>query len=319
MPIPQARCLTPEQVARRLKLSDLSILAAAVECGSMARAAARLAMSQPAVSESIANLEAALGVRLVDRSPRGIGATAHAQALLRRTRAVFDELHQAVREVRLVDEPSAGEVRVAAGDTTAAGLLPAAIDRLSRRHPSIGVRVVQASPEGTDFRELRARSVDIALARLSGAFAQDDLDVEALFDDPHWVVVGARSPWMRRRRVALADLAGEPWLLASNRVVRELIAEAFAACGLPMPREAVTASSILLRNHLLATGRFVTVLPASVVRCNATRWSLKRLPIELAVKPRSVAMVTLRNRTSSPAAALFAEHLRAAARTIAPG
>jgi len=129
----------------------------------------------------------------------------------------------------------------------------------------------------------------------------------------------AREAWTRRRRVALADLAGEPWLLASNRVVRELIAEAFAACGLPMPREAVTASSILLRNHLLATGRFVTVLPASVVRCNATRWSLKRLPIELAVKPRSVAMVTLRNRTSSPAAALFAEHLRAAARTIAPG
>lgn len=309
--------LTPEQVARRLKLRDLAILTAAVECGSMARAASQLSMSQPAVSESIASLEAALGVRLVDRSPRGITATAHARALLERTRVVFDELHQAVREVGQVDEPAVGEVRVAAGDTTAAGLLPAAIDRLSRRHPGIAVRVVQASPETTVFRELRERSVDLALARLSGAFAESDLDVEVLFEDPHWVVAGARSPWARRRRITLAELVEEPWLLASNRVIRELIAEAFAACGLPMPKEAVTASSILLRNHLLATGRFVTVLPASVMRCNAKLWSLKRLPVELAVKPRSVAVVTLRHRTASPAAGLFVEQLRAAARGMA--
>ena len=79
-----------------------------------------------------------------------------------------------------------------------------------------------------------------------------------------------------------------------------------------------SANSILLRNHLLATGRFLTVLPESVLRYHAKQWSLKALPIELGVKPRSVVIVTLKNRRLSPVAQLFAEHVRAVANTMSP-
>jgi len=304
------------QIGRRLKLRDLHILSAVVQWGSMAKAASHLAMSQPAVSESIANLEAALRVRLLDRSTRGVEPTRYAHALLKRGHVVFDELRQAIRDIEFLADPTVGEVRVAAGDTLAAGLMSAVIDQLSRRHPKIVIRVVQANAETLEFRELRERRVDLALARVPGSFMEDDLDVEFLFEDPHRVVVGARSQWARRRKVTLAELVNEPWIFASNHVIRELITEAFNACGLELPQERVSASSILLRNHLLATGRFLTVLPASVLRYNAKLWSLKALPIDLGVKPRCVAMLTLRNRTTSPVVQLFVEHVRGVARAM---
>lgn len=303
------------RIGRRLKLRDLHILSAVVQWGSMAKAAGHLAMTQPAVSESVANLEDTLGVRLLDRSSRGIEPTAYANALLRRGNIVFDELRQGLREIEFLADPTSGEVRIAAGDTIAASLLPAVIARLSARHPDIVVQVIQASAERMDFRELRRREVDLAIARVPRSFAADDLQCEALFDDPHRVVVGARSPWVGRK-VSLAQLAGEPWLFAANEVIGQLMKEAFKAQGLAVPRERVIGSSILMRNHLLATGRFVTVFPESVIRYNAKQWGLKVLPIDLGVTPRSVAVITLKGRTLAPVTGLFIQQTREVAQKI---
>jgi len=299
------------RLGRRLKLRDLHILFAVVHWGSMARAAAHLAMSQPAVSEAIANLEDTLRVRLLDRSSRGIEPTIYAHALLKRGHVVFDELRQGIRDIEFLADPTAGEVRVASGEMVGAGLLPAAIDRLSRCYPRIVVRVVRASTAALEFRELRERTVDVVLARTPRTFAADDLDIEILFDDPHRVVVGARSRWARRRKVTLAELVKEPWVLTPNQVVNALVAAAFEAHGLEMPQERVSAGSLLLRNHLLATGRFITVLPDSVLRYNL---KLTALPIDLRIKSPPIAIVTLKNRTVSPVVKLFVEHVRAVAK-----
>jgi DNA-binding transcriptional LysR family regulator len=304
------------RIGRRLRLRDLHILSAVVQWGSMAKAATHLAMSQPAVSEAVANLEAAVRVRLLDRSSRGIEPTIYAHALLKRGHVAFDELRQGIRDLEFLADPTAGEVRIASQELLTAGLLPAAIDRISRRYPRIVVRVVQLNPSLLEFRELRERNVDLAVARIPRSFVDDDLDIEILFDDPEVVVVGAASRWARRRKVSLAELVNEPWILPPNQVVNALITEAFNAHGLEAPHERVSAGSILLRNRLLATGRFVSVLPRSVLRPNAKQWSLKALPIDLAVKPRSIAIVTLKNRTVSPVVELFAEHVRVVAKTM---
>jgi DNA-binding transcriptional LysR family regulator len=95
-----------------------------------------------------------------------------------------------------------------------------------------------------------------------------------------------------------------------------LITEAFKAHGLKVPRERVSAGPNLLRNHLLATGRFLSVLPNSVLQYNAKQWSLKALPIDLHVKPRPIAIVTLKNRTVSPVVQLFVEQLRVVAKSM---
>jgi DNA-binding transcriptional LysR family regulator len=97
------------QIGRRLKLRDLHVFFTAVQLGSMAKTARQLGVSQPAVSEIIADLEKALGVRLLDRHPQGIEPTKFGEALMKRSTAVFDELKQSVRDIEFLADPSAGE------------------------------------------------------------------------------------------------------------------------------------------------------------------------------------------------------------------
>jgi DNA-binding transcriptional LysR family regulator len=97
-----------EQISRRLKLRHLNVLLAVVQSGSMAKAAAHLAISQPVVSKAIADLERTIGVRLLDRTPRGIEPTLYGCALLKRSVAIFDDLRDSVREIEYLSDPTAG-------------------------------------------------------------------------------------------------------------------------------------------------------------------------------------------------------------------
>ena len=128
-----ARLIQWEQlIGRRLRLRDLFVFFTVVEYGSMARAAAKLGVSTPSISEAISGLEHALGVRLLDRSPQGVVATCYGEALLMRGRAAFDELRQGIRDIEFIADPSAGEVRIGCPESIAAGLLVPVLERLSR-------------------------------------------------------------------------------------------------------------------------------------------------------------------------------------------
>ena len=104
------------RLGRRLRLRDLYVLSAVVKTGGMAKAARQLAMTQPSVSAAIANLEHMLGVSLLDRSPSGVVPTLYAEAMLRRSVVVFDELKQSVRDVETLADPSIGELRIGAAE-----------------------------------------------------------------------------------------------------------------------------------------------------------------------------------------------------------
>jgi DNA-binding transcriptional LysR family regulator len=244
------------QMGRRLKLRDLHVFFTAVQHGSMGKAAKKLGISQPAVSEVIADLEHALGVRLLDRSPQGIEPTIYGGALLRRSITVFDELKQSVRDIEFLANPMVGEIRIGCPESHAF-VSSAIIEKLSRSHPDVVVRVVTAQPATLEFRELRERQVDLLLGRVT-ALVDDDVELEILIEDRLLVVAGAGNRWTRRTKIELADLVSERWLLLpSNNVISALIAKAFAAQGLTTPRESVSAD-VNVRLHLLATGRFLT-------------------------------------------------------------
>src|ERR1700744_6113674 len=100
------------RLGRRLRVRDLYILSAVVNAGSMAKAARQLTISQPAVSEAIANLEHLLGVPLLDRNPRGVEPTIYGRAILRRSATVFDELTQSVKDIEFLAAPTAGELGI---------------------------------------------------------------------------------------------------------------------------------------------------------------------------------------------------------------
>ena len=306
------------RIGRRLKLRDLHILSAVVQWGSMAKAATHLAMTQPAVSAAIANLEDVLRVRLLDRSPKGVVPTIYANALLKRGLVVFDELRQGVKDIEFLSNPTVGEVRIGCSESLMPGLLSAIIDRLSHRYPEIVVHVVDVQPTATRYRDLRERNVDLMLGRIFQPVVDDEIVAEVLFEDRYFVVAGAKSPWARRRKVTLAELMNEPWIhIPPASVFGPFLAGAFHAHGLELPRKGVHSFSHHLRYDLLATGRFLTLIPGEVLRYNAERWALKALPIHLKIQPYSVAAFTLKRRTLSPVAALFIDQAREVAKLIA--
>ena len=133
------------RIGRRLRLRDLHVFLAVVEWGSMAKAAHRLGVTQPAVSKSVADLEHTLGVRLLDRNPQGVEVTLYGSVLVRRALAAFDELRQGVAEIKFIADPTAGEVRIGCNESLSAALLPAVIEGLSEQHPGVTVHVTQMS------------------------------------------------------------------------------------------------------------------------------------------------------------------------------
>src|SRR4051795_4615549 len=99
------------QIGRRLRLRDLYVFSSVVRLGSMGKAAQELGVSQPAISEVIADLEHSLGARLLDRLPQGISVTTYGAALERRIIAAFDELKQGVQDIEFLLDPTVGQVR----------------------------------------------------------------------------------------------------------------------------------------------------------------------------------------------------------------
>jgi len=303
-----------ERIGRRMKLQDLHVLMTVVQAGSMGKAAQRLHTSQPGISRSIAELEHAFGVRLLDRTPQGVVPTEYGRALLDGGAAVFDDLRQVVKRIEFLATPAAGEVRIGSTPLLATSFISALIDKLSRRYPRIAFHLVTGYVESL-HRELTERKVDLLVVRRFGPIADERLDFEFLFDDSFVVAAGAHSPWSRRRRIDLAELAGQPWVLPPpGSQIASVALEAFRAEGLDYPGTAVITDSPHVRMNLLATGRFITIFPASALRYPARRAELKALPVELPETRVPNGIVTLKNRTLGPVAQLFVEAAREAAK-----
>jgi DNA-binding transcriptional LysR family regulator len=148
-----------------VRLRDLHILFAVVQHGSMAKAGAYLAMSQSAVSQAIAAIEHTLGVRLLDRGPRGVEPTIYCSTLLRRGQAAFDELRSGIKEIESLADPGSGEVRIAAGEAIAAGVLSQIIERMLRRYPRIKLNMMDHTTTG-QYSELIERKADVRFSLL---------------------------------------------------------------------------------------------------------------------------------------------------------
>lgn len=304
------------RISRRLRFRDLQVFFSVVQSGSMAKAALGLGVTQPAVSEVIAGLEHAFGVRLFDRSPHGVEPTIYGRALLKRGVAAFDELRQGIRDIEFLVDPTKGEVRIGCADSLAGGLLAPFIQNFCHIYPGIVISIEPVQMPTLALPELHARKLDFVLMRLSKPQADDpfgdDLDVKILFEDEAIVAAGANSRWARRRKIALADLRDASWIgTQRDTLTRILLDRIHESANLPPPAMRVTTYSVQLRAHLLATGDFLTVMPKSMLKLNAECRRLKQLPVRLPGPSFPVALITLKGRTVTPSVGLFLDMLRA--------
>src|SRR6266702_1550618 len=305
-----------DRTKRRLKLRDLDILTAVIETGSMGKAASRLNISQPAVSKAIAELESALRVRLVDRSRRGVMPTPFGLALKKRSVAIFNDLRQGVQDIDFLSDPTTGEIRIGTTEPIAVAIVSPCIDRLSRKYPRMLFHVI-AGDTTSLYRELMERNIELVISRMIGPLP-NELAAEILFYDSFAVLTSAKNPLTRRRKVTLAELMNEPWaLLPADSFFGSPVAESFRASGHEPPRHTVTTLSEYMKDDLLATGRFLTVLPSFMLKIPGRYPPLRALPVSLPNPQMPIGIVTLKDRMLTPLAQLFIENIRAVTRPMA--
>jgi DNA-binding transcriptional LysR family regulator len=153
---------------------------------------------------------------------------------------------------------------------------------------------------------------------MSGPLPPEDINQEVLYDDPLVVVAGIENPWARRRKIKLAELVDEPWTWSSpGTLIDLLIVDAFRMSGLKPPRARVHGDAINMRLKLVATGRFLAIVPASVLKFQDKLGSFKMLPVEFPATHRQHGIITLKNRTLSPLAQRFIECAREIAKPLA--
>jgi DNA-binding transcriptional LysR family regulator len=284
----------------------------------MAKAAAQLNLTQSGVSKAIAELEHTFGIRLFDRTAQGAEPTLYGRALLKGGAAVFDELRQSINTIEHLADPTTGELRIGCTEPMAWGLVPQVIDHLVRQYPRFSFHVTQSDPGSLRYRDLPERKVELAIGRLIGSLPDDTIHAEVLYHEKVFVVAGAQSPWAARRKIKLAELVNESWTLPTpDGVARSILEEAFQASGLPPPRVNTISFSIPLHNALLASGNFLGVLPRSLLYFGANLVSFKVLPLDLPARPGPVGIMTLKNRTPSPLAQFFIDHVRDITKSLA--
>jgi DNA-binding transcriptional LysR family regulator len=305
-----------ERIGRRIRLRDLHILLAVAQSKSLAKAAEQLAVSRPVVSKVIADLEHALGVRLLERDRHGAEPTIYGAALLKRGTTVFNELREGVKDIEFLVDPGAGEVRIGSGIYTGETFVPAVIERLCRRYPRISFHLVTSNETDRLYRDLHERNVDFVIRRKGDRFSDEKLGFEVLYDPSFVVVAGSRSPWARRRRVALMELVNEPWVLPPpESIMGPNYLDIFRANGLDHPRIAAVATQFGARFSLVATGRFLSIVTDDVFGLSK-RPGIKVLPVKLQHTRAPVGIVTLKNRTLSPVAQLFLDEARKVAKPL---
>jgi DNA-binding transcriptional LysR family regulator len=309
-----------DRIGRRIKLRDLHIVMAIADAGSMAKAAARLGISHPAVSKAISDLEGTLGVRLLDRGSQGAELTAYGEVLLRCGTNVFDEMQQGLRSLEHLSDPNSGEVRLGCTEVVIHSLAPAIVRTFSRKYPGVQLDVKLANPGEHQLQQLRERKIDLLITRATGQHIADEFNSEILFDEPFVAVVGARSEFARRRGVTLKDIVGGNWVLPPyDSAPGGLIAELFRANNFQPPRQAVKTVSIQLTASLVASGEFVGILPASVAARSVHQAALKVLPLKFSRPRISAEIVFLKDRTLSPAVGLFIDCAREVAGSLIRG
>ena len=304
-----------DRIGRRLRLKDLHTLETVAEIGSMAKASQHLALSQPAISKTISDMEHMLGVPLLDRSARGVELTEHGRVLVSRTRIIFDEVKQGIKEIEHLADPTQGQVRIGTIEPVSP-VLSEIICRMTRHYPRITFDVVVGD---TDMlvRKLRDRTLDVVLTRWNTLTQADDLEAKTLYTSTLVIMADKSHPLANGKRLRLPDLTQERWALSPpDSFFGRIVVDLFQRRKLPLPRNTVTTTSIFMRLNLMANGHFLSVLPTTILRHPSNTAWLRALKVDLGDSTGPIATITIKGRRSGGALKLFLEASRAVCKDL---
>jgi DNA-binding transcriptional LysR family regulator len=228
--------------------------------GSFSAAADALSYTQSAVSQQIAALEREAGTTLVQRNARGVRLTEAGEAVVRHTEAIMARLAEAEAELEAIAGLKGGRLRMASFESAGSTLMPLAIAAFRDRHPAVELSMSLSEPEDS-VPLLRSGDLDLAIVFESAVINADDgIHRVHLLEDPMYLTLPADHPLAHRRRVRLADLAGEAWVAGQpDCECNRLIARACAAAGFA-PRIAFETDDYTAMQGFVAAGVGVSLI-----------------------------------------------------------
>jgi DNA-binding transcriptional LysR family regulator len=243
----------------------LTVLREVALRGSFSAAAEALAYTQPAVSQQIARLEKQVGVKLIEREPRGIRLTPAGEVLVRHTERVLAQLAAADEELQEVAAMARGRLRIGSFATAAGTIVPRAVAAFRQLRPAIEVDIALLEPEES-VPAVRRGDIEIAITEEGGFSGDTDtsgLEVEHLLDDHMWVSLPVDHPLATRHAIELSELRDEDWMFAcltgtcadSNVVLRACQDAGF------QPRIAYQSDDYFAIQGLVASGMGVALIP----------------------------------------------------------
>ncbi len=298
-----------------MELRAVQHFIAVVEAGSLRAAAAKLGISQPALTKIVRRLEDQTGVPLLQRSAGGVTLTSFGEAFLRHGRQLQATWAHASSELRALRAGAAGQIRIGAGPSWHRILLPRAISLFRADHPQVRL-TVRHGEERTLKEMLRTGQLDIVVAALPAAGQDAELDALPLIHDPYRIFARRDHPLQRQDSVRLDELLAWPWLLSTpGTLIRERLVALFQAHRLPPPEPVVETDIVPFRLALLAEGPYVT--------CHAGEQMgdgdpFRALPVTAMLGGRDAGVLTRRGVEPNPAAAVLVAMIARACAASAP-
>jgi DNA-binding transcriptional LysR family regulator len=249
-----------------VELRQLRYFIAVAEELHFRRAAARLHISQPPLSQQIARLEEELGCRLLNRTRRRVELTAAGEAFLRDARAVLEELDVAVATARRIESGQAGLLRVNFVGSALLSIVPGIIQRFRRGRPNVEIELRERSTLD-QLRVLAGGLVDVGLVR-PPIEADESLTAEVVMRERTVAAIPSDHPLAQRSRISLRTLAAEPLVLFPREQApgfHDLLTGKLAASG-RSPHVVQYAPEMTTIIGLVAAGIGLSPVPASVAR-----------------------------------------------------
>ena len=299
----------------RLKTRQLVLLAQLGAERNLGRAAAAMAISQPAATKLLQQLEEALGVVLFKRLARGMEPTAAGEVLVRYAGQLLSDFGFVRDEMRALRSGLRGTLRVGSVPGAVPGLLAPALVRYKQRHPRVAISVVVDTSD-VMLEQLARGEVDLVLGRLTEGRHDDEFASLPLLGEAQVIVLRAGHPLLQAAAVGLRDLVRWPWILQPpGSPQRSRFEATLREAGIHARLDITESASTIVTTALLEISDMAALMPASLASHYARLGGLQVLPLELPLRVPSIHLVTRRNRALSPAAAHFELQIREAAQS----
>ncbi|NYT60591.1 LysR family transcriptional regulator [Alcaligenaceae bacterium] len=269
----------------------LLYLAAIIENGSLSKAAVQLKISQPALSKSMDRLEQELGIKLLDRGPRGIVPTASGDLIYTHACQIRDEM--AMAEVRLQGAAHDGRViTIAVLPSLASYVIPLAVARWQSHHPDVVLKVIEKRQIELLWGLLRG-DFDFVVGQTEFFdFTLDGLMQRVLFRDHLRIYARKDHDLFGHEYLTWSDLARYPWASPMvGRSQRTVIEKLMAAEGISELPQPIECGSVGFMKSLLANSNYLAMLPSHSLQAGTDKRLIKALPISAPELKRDIAVI----------------------------